>query len=71
MDIEKEIIELIKSKPGNKELALFFDPESDDWTLELGNNSDVVMLGETSGEITVNGPDIATVIAKAKDKLSA
>ena len=61
MNIEKQIKEIIKLKPDNKELAIFYDGESE-WMMSLGNKSVHVMLGEVEGEINVTGDSIEDVM---------
>lgn len=69
MDIEKELKAIIEAKIGNKEMAVFFDPEVDYWTLALGNPTNCVMLGETSGEIEITGETLKDTIIKMKKVL--
>ena len=69
MDIEKELMNIVKMKKGSSEFALFYFDESDDWDFELGNDSYSVCLGEVSGEVSVSGETLVDVISKMKSKL--
>ncbi len=70
MDIEKELKEIVKAKQGNKEFALFYSQEADDWEFLLGNESSCVMLGEVGGELETKGTTLPEVINKMKKELN-
>ena len=61
MDVEKEIEGIIRTKRGNTEIALFRD-EDGSWSFLLGNTSGAVSLGESRGEIEMEGQSIEDVI---------
>lgn len=69
MDIKRELEAIIAAKQGNKELSLSYDELSPNWSLEIGNPSQFVSLGEVVGEISVIGKSIEEVIIKAKEAL--
>ena len=68
MDIEKEIQAIVHAKTGNKEIAFFYDPDTE-WTFSVGNPSIHVMLGEVGGETETRGKTMEEVITKMKGKL--
>lgn len=70
-DVQAELARIVAAKKGDKSLALFFHPGTSTWQLDLGNPSPVVQLGEAAGEVSVEGPTLAEVIAKMKRQLGA
>ena len=66
MDIEKEILNIVENKQGNKEIAIFY--EDGEWIFYLGNQSKYVMLGEVAGEIETSGDSLENIIVKMKQK---
>lgn len=69
MDIETQLLILTTKKQGNKELAIFYCPVAEEWTIELGNPTDCVMLGEVSGEISATAKSLPEAIRQVKEKL--
>ena len=60
MDYEHEIQNIISAKVGNKEIAIFI--EDGEYSMELGNSSQHVRLGEISGDLSVTGSSLKEVI---------
>jgi len=58
--------ELFEMKAGNKEMAFFYDPESEDWECHFGNTSEFVMLGEASGEFITSGKSLLEAAVNMK-----
>lgn len=63
--IEEDLRRLASRKTGNQELALFFDPEDNEWSLWLGNPCDYSSLGEVKGEVEGYGAKIDDAIKMA------
>jgi len=70
MNIEKEIRKIVADKKGSKEVAVFFDPFSNEWCVSLGNPSSSVMLGEVEGEIESTGLTLEGAITSIKDQIN-
>ena len=67
MNIEKELLNLLKAKTGNKEMAIFHDSEN--WTIALGKQYAIVNLAAVNCEIEVHDRTLSGAIEKMKDKL--
>ena len=67
MNIEKELLEILKAKTGNKEMAIFHDSEY--WTIALGKQYAIVNLAPVNCEIGVHDRTLSGAIRKMKDKL--
>jgi len=67
MNIEKELLEILKAKTGNKEMAIFHDSEN--WTIALGKQYSIVNLAAVNCEIDVHDRTLSGAIEKMKDKL--
>ena len=68
MDLAQLIAQAIEKKQGNKEFALFFGWGDEEWCAMIGNPSDWVPLGETSGEFVGEGatPEAAVIALLAE-----
>ena len=62
-----QLLEIVNLKQGNKEIALFYS--NNEWSLEVGNHSLSVMLGEVSGEFATFGTDLNEVLREMKELL--
>ncbi len=69
MNIQQELLNIIKAKRGNKEIGLFFDGKAQ-WTLVVGNCSDCTGLGEEDGELQTEGSSMERVIYLMNKKLN-
>jgi hypothetical protein len=54
MSLSEMIAECIQMKPGDKEFALFFYGQNE-WDAHIGNESEIVCLGERAGEFSAPG----------------
>jgi len=68
MDIETELLNVIKNKPGNQEAAILID--DGDYNFLLGNESQVVEICEGLPEYSVRGQSLTEVIEKMKKQIN-
>ena len=68
--VEVLLDDIANLKQGNKEMALFYEPDCvPNWEFHLGNTSQTVNLGEVAGEFEVWGYTLSEVIMKMRTKL--
>ena len=66
---EEFLLDKISSKPGNKEIAIFFDPDDtkEPWRIMVGNTCKHGYFGENSGEFEVHGETLFDAIMELYD----
>lgn len=72
MDVETLLASIIELKKGNRELALFYDPDDDlecAWHGKLGNRSSFVALGEINGDYEADGSTMKECLEKLLEQL--
>lgn len=68
MNLTELINECIQIKPGNTEFALFFDGQSE-WDAHIGNESEILCLGERAGEFSALGSTPAEAVSNLLETL--
>lgn len=66
-NLELRIRQIAANKIGNRDLAIFYDPDSEkkfQWAIHLGNNYKSVGLGEVDGQIIVSSESLEDAVTK-------